>query len=85
MALPTATPGTTELTDQLAYRKLAAPLAWEGTFEQNRAQPFTGFGDESTGLYMEAFMLQQELEDLDDKNYPGIGNDKQRLQTEAIF
>jgi len=30
---------------------------------------------------MEAFMLQQELEDLDDKNYPGIGNDKQKLQT----
>ena len=51
----------------LAYRQLAAPLAWEGTFEQNRAQPapFTGFGDESTVLYMEGYMLQRELEDLE--------------------
>ena len=66
----------------LAYRQLAAPLAWEGTFEQNRAQPapFTGFGDESTVLYMEGYMLQRELEDLDDKDYPGIGNDKEKLQ-----
>jgi hypothetical protein len=66
----------------LAYRQLAAPLAWEGTFEQNRAQPapFTGFGDESTALYMEAFVLDRELEALDDKSYPGIGNDKEKLQ-----
>ena len=67
---------------KLAYRQLAAPLSWEGTFEQNRAQPapFTGFGDESTALYIEAFVLDLELQDLDDKNYPGIGNDKQKLQ-----
>ena len=66
----------------LAYRQLATPLSWEGTFEQNRSQPapFTSFGDESTALYMEAFVLERELDDLDTKNYPGIGNDKQRLQ-----
>ena len=66
-----------------AYRSFAAPLAWEGTFEQNRNQPFVSFADDSTSLMMEAFVLQQELEDLDTKNYPGIGNDRQRLQ-EAI-
>ena len=68
-----------------AYRSHSAPLAWEGTFEQNRNQPapFVSFADDSTSLMMEAFVLQQELEDLDTRNYPGIGNDRQRLQ-EAI-
>ena len=69
----------------LAYRQLAAKLPWEGNFEQNRSQPapFTSFGDESFALYSEAFVLEQELDDLNDKMYPGIGNQKQKLQ-EAI-
>ena len=60
-------------------------IGMEATFEQNRNQPapFVSFADDSTSLMMEAFVLQQELEDLDTKNYPGIGNDRQRLQ-EAI-
>ena len=65
-----------------AYRSHSAPLAWEATFEQNRNQPapFVSFADDSTSLMMEAFVLHQELDDLDTKNYPGIGNDRQRLQ-----
>ena len=70
-----------------AYRSHAAPLAWEGTFEQNRLQPapFTNFGDESTAFYMEAFVLERELDDLDTKNYPGVGNDKQKLQASKNY
>ena len=39
-----------------AYRQLAAPLLWEGTFEQNRNQPapFTTFGQQSIDLEYEA-------------------------------
>ena len=65
-----------------AYRHLAAPSAWEGTFEQNRAQPapFTSFGQQSLELEYEAFALKTALEDLESKHYPGVGNDVQKLQ-----
>ena len=43
-----------------AYRQLAAPLAWEGTFEQTRNQPapFATFGQQSLDLEYEAFALK---------------------------
>ena len=65
-----------------AYRHLATPLAWEGTYEQNRAQPapFTTFGQQSLDLEYEAFALKTALEDLETKHYPGVGNDMQKLQ-----
>ena len=64
-----------------AYRQLAAPLAWEGTFEQNRNQPapFTTFGQQSLDLEYEAFALKNALDDLQVKQYPGVGNDVQKL------
>ena len=64
-----------------AYRKLAAPLPWEGTFEQNRNQPapFTTFGQQSIDLEYEAFALKTTLEDMQSKHYPGVGNDVQKL------
>ena len=64
-----------------AYRQLAAPLAWEGTFEQNRNQPapFTTFGQQSLDLEYEAFALKNALDDLQVKQYPGVGNDAQKL------
>jgi len=54
-----------------AYRHLASPLAWEATFEQNRAQPapFTTFGQQSLDLEYEAFALKTALEDLEAKHY----------------
>jgi len=66
-----------------AYRQLAAPLAWEGTFEQNRNQPapLVTFGQQSLDLDYEAFALKTALEDLETKNYPGVGNDMQKLQS----
>ena len=62
-----------------AYRQLAAPLAWEGTFEQNRNQPapFATFGQQSLDLEYEAFALKNALDDLQVKQYPGVGNDVQ--------
>ena len=65
-----------------AYRHLATPLAWEGTYEQNRAQPapFTTFGQQSLDLEYEAFALKTALEDLETKRYPGVGNDVHKLQ-----
>ena len=65
-----------------AYRHLATPLAWEGTYEQNRAQPapFTTFGQQSLDLEYEAFALKTALEDLETKHYPGVGNDVHKLQ-----
>ena len=64
-----------------AYRQLAAPLAWEGTFEHNRNQPapFTTFGQQSLDLEYEAFALKNALDDLQVKQYPGVGNDVQKL------
>ena len=49
-----------------AYRQLAAPLAWEGTFEQTRNQPapFATFGQQSLDLEYEAFTLKTTLDDL---------------------
>ena len=62
-----------------AYRQLAAPLAWEGTFEHNRNQPapFTTFGQQSLDLEYEAFALKNALDDLQVKQYAGVGNDVQ--------
>ena len=64
-----------------AYRQLAAQLAWEGTFEQNRNQPapFSSFGQQSVDLEYEAFAFQTTLDDLQSKHYPGVGNDVQKL------
>ena len=64
-----------------AYRQLAAQLAWEGTFEQNRNQPapFSSFGQQSVDLEYEAFALKTTLDDLQSKHYPGVGNDVQKL------
>ena len=64
-----------------AYRQLAAPLAWEGTFEQTRNQPapFATFGQQSLDLEYEAFALKTTLDDLQSKQYPGVGNDVQKL------
>ena len=64
-----------------AYRQLAAPLAWEGTFEQDRNQPapFSSFGQQSVDLEYEAFALKTTLDDLQSKHYPGVGNDVQKL------
>ena len=64
-----------------AYRQLAAPLAWEGTFEQTRNQPapFATFGQQSLDLEYEAFALNTTLDDLQSKHYPGVGNDVQKL------
>ena len=64
-----------------AYRHLATPLAWEGTFEHNRNQPapFTTFGQQSLDLEYEAFALKNALDDLQVKQYPGVGNDVQKL------
>ena len=58
-----------------AYRHLASPLAWEATFEQNRAQPapFTTFGQQSLDLEYEAFALKTALEDLEAKHLPRSG------------
>ena len=65
-----------------AYRQLAAPQPWEATFEYNRAQPVGNFGDESFDLYSEAFVYQQELEELEQQTpYPGIGNRIAKLQS----
>ena len=70
----------------LAYRQLAAPLPWEGTFEQNRAQPFISFSDESTNMYTEAVRLERVLSDLDaEPNYPGKGNARQKLQDAIAY
>ena len=54
-----------------AYRQLAAQLAWEGTFEQNRNQPapFSSFGQQSVDLEYEAFALKTTLDDLQSKHY----------------
>ena len=64
-----------------AYRQLAPPLTWEGTFEHNRNQPapFTIFGQQSLDLEYEAFALKNALDDLQVKQYPGVGNDVQKL------
>ena len=63
-----------------AYRSFAAPLAWEGTFEQNRNQPapFSSFGQQSVDFEYEAFALKTTLDDLQSKHYPGVGNDVQK-------
>ena len=65
-----------------AYRQLAAALAWEGTFEQTRAAPapFTTFGRQSLDLEYEAFALKSTLDEIQAKDYPGVGNDVQKLQ-----
>ena len=64
-----------------AYRQLAAQLAWEGTFEQNRNQPApfsSSFGQQSVDLEYEAFASKTTLDDLQSKHYPGVGNDVQK-------
>ena len=74
---------TCQSSRMLAYRQLAAPLAWEGTFEQNRNQPapLVTFEQQSLDLDYEAFALKTALEDLETKNYPGVGNDMQKLHS----
>ena len=51
------------------------------TFEQNRNQPapFATFGQLSLDLEYEAFALKNALDDLQVKQYPGVGNDVQKL------
>ena len=67
-----------------AYRQLAAPLPWEGTFERNRAQPAGSFGDESFKLADEVMDYERDLADLMNQTpYPGIGNQIAKLE-EAI-
>ena len=62
--------------------QLAAPLAWEGAFEQTRVAPapFTTFGLQSLDLEDEAFALKSTLDEIQAKDYPGVGNDVQKLQ-----
>eukprot|EP00322_Chrysochromulina_rotalis_P021797 CAMPEP_0115851014 /NCGR_PEP_ID=MMETSP0287-20121206/12260_1 /TAXON_ID=412157 /ORGANISM="Chrysochromulina rotalis, Strain UIO044" /LENGTH=55 /DNA_ID=CAMNT_0003305027 /DNA_START=148 /DNA_END=315 /DNA_ORIENTATION=+ len=47
-----------------AYRQLAAPLGWEGIFEQSRNQPapLVMFGQQSLDLDYEAIALKTALE-----------------------
>ena len=68
-----------------AYREYAALTPWETTM-QAQPTPFTSFANQSTELMFSAFALREELDNLDDKgHYPGIGNDRQRLQSTITY
>ena len=74
-----------------AYRQLAAQLAWEGTFEQNRNQVLHHSRRSGSNPWIssmkrllgyrecEAIALKTMLDDLQSKHYPGVGNDVQKL------
>ena len=69
-----------------AYREYAALTPWETTMQAQKPALFTSFANQSTELMFSAFALREELDNLDDKgHYPGIGNDRQRLQTTITY
>ena len=62
-----------------AFLKSAKPLPWEGT-RYDLARPKADFGAQAMQFMVQISELEDAMIDLESKNYPGIGNDKLKLQ-----